>query len=323
MPPAPLHGGGLTMANGDDGGSGDPAQPGQQQQQHPPPPPLPPPPILALTVLPSRSVKTLHLVRHAEGFHNVAGVVDYSAYKRECFLDAHLTRVGWRQAHALRERLAAGGGEQQRQLHAADRPIRPAVVLTSPMARALETAVGAFGGPLLPFGHDEDEDDEDNAGDDGTPRQRRPQQQLLLMRGQRAEPGVREEHPPVSARGAPRFVAVEQAREHLGVHPCDRRRPLAGKRRAFPAVDFDAPHGAIAEEDDLWQPEHRETDAEIRDRAFELLRLVATARPEKELAIVSHSGLLRHMLAAAARDEGVRRPFDNAELRTVVLVVSP
>lgn len=273
---------------------------------------------MTLTLLPSRAVKTLHLVRHAEGFHNVAGAVDYANYKLEQFLDAHLTREGWRQAHTLRDRLLAarrgGDGDAEGGPSAI---VRPAVVLTSPLTRALETAVAAFGGPLLPFGHEED--DEDDGGNGG---QKNQQQRLLLMRGQRAEPGVREEHPPVSARGAPRFIAVEQAREHLGVHPCDRRRPLSGKRIAFPAVDWTT-HGPIPEEDALWHPTRRETESEIKQRALELLRVVASARPESEVAVVSHSSLLRHMMAAAARDEDVRRPFANAELRTVVLVVSP
>jgi len=33
-------------------------------------------------------------------------------------------------------------------------------------------------------------------------------------------------------------VVCELCREHLGVHPCDRRRPLAAYRAAFPALDW-------------------------------------------------------------------------------------
>jgi broad specificity phosphatase PhoE len=256
------------------------------------------PPPLVLTLHPSRHVKTLHLVRHAEGFHNVAGAIDYANYKLEKFLDAHLTREGWRQAFALRAELNAKAGDDRR-------PIRPAVVLTSPLTRALETAAAAFGGPVLSSSSEEQE----------------PPPAPLLMRAQQAQPGVKEQHPPISSVGAPPFAAVELAREHLGVHPCDRRGPLSIKRAAFPAVDFDA--HALTEEDELWRSDERETESEIKARAMALLRLVAVGRAEDEVAVVSHSSLLRHMLAAAARDEGVRRPFANAELRTVCLVVSP
>jgi len=42
------------------------------------------------------------------------------------------------------------------------------------------------------------------------------------------------------ARGTacPPFVAMEACREHIGEHPCDRRRPIAEQRRDFPGVDF-------------------------------------------------------------------------------------
>jgi broad specificity phosphatase PhoE len=295
MPPP--HGGG-GGGDGTEAAAGDGSS-GQQAAATTTAAPSSPPPPLVLTLHPSRHVKTLHLVRHAEGFHNVAGALDYANYKLEKFLDAHLTREGWNQAHALRAELinqrAAGPGNGGR------RPIRPAVVLTSPLTRALETAAAAFGGPVL------------SGSEEGGP--------ALLMRAQQAQPGVREQHPPISALGAPPFAAVELAREHLGVHPCDRRGPLSIKRAAFPAVDFDA--HALSEEDELWRSDRRETEGEIQARALALLRLVAVGRAEDEVAVVSHSSLLRHMLAAAARDEGVRRPFANAELRTVCLVVSP
>ena len=42
------------------------------------------------------------------------------------------------------------------------------------------------------------------------------------------------------ARGTacPPFVAMEACREHIGEHPCDRRRPISEQRRDFPGVDF-------------------------------------------------------------------------------------
>ena len=43
------------------------------------------------------------------------------------------------------------------------------------------------------------------------------------------------------ARGTacPPIVADEACREHIGEHPCDRRRPISEQRRDFPGVDFD------------------------------------------------------------------------------------
>ena len=45
-------------------------------------------------------------------------------------------------------------------------------------------------------------------------------------------------HPAVSTKGALPFLACELAREQLGQHPCDRRRPLATYREQFPGVDL-------------------------------------------------------------------------------------
>ncbi|KAK4781409.1 hypothetical protein SAY86_015511 [Trapa natans] len=46
--------------------------------------------------------KTLHLVRHAEGFHNVEGEKDFKAYLSYDLLDAQLTPLGWQQARIAR-----------------------------------------------------------------------------------------------------------------------------------------------------------------------------------------------------------------------------
>jgi hypothetical protein len=58
-------------------------------------------------------------------------------------------------------------------------------------------------------------------------------------------------------------------REQLGVHPCDKRRPLQYYRHRFPAVDFSE---VRCEEDELWDAQHRESVAEIRERAVAFLQ---------------------------------------------------
>ena len=65
----------------------------------------------------------------------MAGRQDQAAYLSYDYFDAHLTEHGWRQAHALRDHIAA-----------LPEPLRVDAVIVSPLSRALETAAGAFGG---------------------------------------------------------------------------------------------------------------------------------------------------------------------------------
>ena len=92
-----------------------------------------------LTVLPMRHTKVLHLIRHGQGYHNVAGGADPVAYRHWDWEDAHLTPAGWQQALALRAHLAGLGPA-----------FRPGLVVVSPLTRTLETAAGVFGAPWQP-----------------------------------------------------------------------------------------------------------------------------------------------------------------------------
>lgn len=87
------------------------------------------------------------------------------------------------------------------------------VVIVSPLTRALETAVGCFGNFAQPS--------------NGTPP---------LMMEISEQPGVRAAHPAVSSEGCPPFIAYELCREHLGVHPCDRRHTISQKQGMFPGA---------------------------------------------------------------------------------------
>jgi hypothetical protein len=51
-------------------------------------------------------------------------------------------------------------------------------------------------------------------------------------------PGKRTAHGAISAAGCPPMVAWEGCREHLGMHPCDKRRTMREIAPSFPAVDF-------------------------------------------------------------------------------------
>uniref|UniRef100_A0A0A9C1B5 Phosphoglycerate mutase family protein n=1 Tax=Arundo donax TaxID=35708 RepID=A0A0A9C1B5_ARUDO len=84
---------------------------------------------------PLHRCKTVYLVRHAQGIHNVEGDKDPSAYNSLALLDAHLTPLGWKQAECLREHVNKSGLAKRIEL-----------VISSPLLRAMQTAVGVFGG---------------------------------------------------------------------------------------------------------------------------------------------------------------------------------
>lgn len=46
--------------------------------------------------------QVLHLIRHGEGYHNVAGRRDHSLYSSWEYEDAHLTQFGWEQVCVCR-----------------------------------------------------------------------------------------------------------------------------------------------------------------------------------------------------------------------------
>ncbi|XP_022731465.1 phosphoglycerate mutase-like protein 1 [Durio zibethinus] len=78
------------------------------------------------------SQKLLHLVRHAQGLHNL------EAEKRPTsidLVDPELSSQGWQQVRDQRKNLSASGLLE-----------RIEVVITSPLLRTLQTSVGIFGG---------------------------------------------------------------------------------------------------------------------------------------------------------------------------------
>lgn len=88
---------------------------------------------------------------------------------------------------------------------------------------------------------------------------------------------------------------VELARETLGVVNCDRRKFLTPKQKTYPDLDFDH---VVSEEDTWWQPDHRETNAEIAHRAMRFLRRVYYDCPDDSVVVVSHSGFSRGCFSA-------------------------
>ncbi|KAJ0024966.1 hypothetical protein Pint_08546 [Pistacia integerrima] len=54
-------------------------------------------PATGTSLYPSHRCKTIHLVRHAQGIHNVAGEKSHDAYMSYDYFDAYLTPLGWQQ----------------------------------------------------------------------------------------------------------------------------------------------------------------------------------------------------------------------------------
>ncbi|EFH64510.1 predicted protein [Arabidopsis lyrata subsp. lyrata] len=261
---------------------------------------------------PLHRCKTIHLVRHAQGVHNVEGEKNHEAYLSEDLFDAHLTPLGWQQVDNLLKHVKASGISNSIEL-----------VVVSPLLRTLQTAVGTFGGEGYKDGL--------NAP-------------LLMTAG-----AGNSDRPAISSLNCPPFIAVESCREHLvcllihllhnwhllksnffemflflvqGVHPCDRRRNITKYREMFPAIDFSL---IESDEDVLWKPNVREEDQDIAARGVKFFNWLST-RKEKEIAVVTHSGFLYHTLKSFGNDcdpsvkNEISSKFANCELRSVVLV---
>eukprot|EP00258_Populus_trichocarpa_P043364 XP_024459383.1 phosphoglycerate mutase-like protein 1 isoform X2 [Populus trichocarpa] len=237
------------------------------------------------SLYPLHRCKTIHVVRHAQGLHNVEGEKNYKAYLNPEYLDAPLTQLGWQQVNYLRKHVHASGLSKRVEL-----------VVTSPLLRTLQTAVGVFGGEGYTDGM--------NA--------------LPLMVANVGNSG----REAISSRNSPPFIAVEDCREHFGVHPCDKRHNVSEYQFLFPAVDFSL---IETDEDVLWKADVRETTEELAARGLKFLNWLWT-RKEKEIAIVTHSGFLVHTLRAFGTDchplvkKEMDTRFANCELRSMVIV---
>ncbi|XP_021617520.1 phosphoglycerate mutase-like protein 1 isoform X2 [Manihot esculenta] len=85
-------------------------------------------------LIPLGHSKIIHLVRHAQANHNVAGKKDHDALLSPEFFDASLSSLGLEQVSNLSNHVYASGLLKKIDL-----------VITSPLLRAMQTAVGVFG----------------------------------------------------------------------------------------------------------------------------------------------------------------------------------
>ncbi|KAI4320225.1 hypothetical protein MLD38_033729 [Melastoma candidum] len=126
----------------------------------------------------------------------------------------------------------------------------------------------------------------------------------------------------ISSLNCPPILAVELCREHLGVRPCDKRSSISNYRTLFPGVDFSM---VECDEDILWNADIREANEELAERGRQFLNWLWTRR-EKEIAVVTHSGFLFHIMSSFGNDchpsikTEICKHFANCELRSVVIV---
>ncbi|CAA0806742.1 Phosphoglycerate mutase-like protein 1 [Striga hermonthica] len=239
-----------------------------------------------LSLFPLHRTKTIHLVRHAQGIHNVEGDKNYNAYMSPEYFDAHLTELGWQQVV----------DNLRKHVHSTGLINKIDVVITSPLTRTIQTAVGVFGGKGCTDNTDI----------------------LPLMIANAGNSG----RAAISSLNSPPILAVEQCREHLGVHPCDKRRSIGEYQCLFPAVDFSL---IESDDDSAWKADVRETKEEVATRGKNFFNWLFT-RKEKEIAIVTHSGFLFHTLATLGNDchplvkKEISSHFANCELRSMVIV---
>ena len=82
-----------------------------------------------------------------------------------------------------------------------------------------------------------------------------------------------------------RPVVEELVRERYGVHTCDRRSRRSLLQEKFPGFDFDT---CMPEEDELWEPDRRETIEEHAERMRKFLDKVFE-RNETFISVTTHT----------------------------------
>lgn len=241
--------------------------------------------------------KKVHFIRHAEGYHNVATKENGS---NDCLLrgkgtlakdhplyDSRLTQKGIQQSVDLKNYLA-NRPSGNRSFTAFD------LVVVSPLTRTCETAFHIF----------------------GTPRE--PGKPAFLSKGT-APVGTPEEQAGINVP-PPRFLVREECRERWGHYVCDGRRSIEEISAEFPNFDF----SEVRHNEDEWYSDERESDDHCCERAVKFLEWL-NQRPEKCIAVVTHSSFLRHLFGQFGETlhyedrENLQRLAGNCELRSIVL----
>ncbi|KAI9201388.1 hypothetical protein LWI28_022691 [Acer negundo] len=184
----------------------------------------------ATTAYSLQRCKILHLVRHGQGIHNVEGEKGNHVLLSDELFDAHLSPLGRQQVDNLRKQIQSCGLSKKIDL-----------VITSPMSRTLQTALGVFGSE----GH---------------------------------SMTVNEKNGAKSTLNGPPIVAVELCRERMGLHPCDKRGNISEYQSNFPVIDFKL---VESEDDILWKADTRETLEEVADRGKKFIKWLWTRQEKE------------------------------------------
>ncbi|KAH7567607.1 hypothetical protein JRO89_XS07G0102300 [Xanthoceras sorbifolium] len=243
-----------------------------------------------------QNCKILHMVRHGQGVHNVEAEKNVDALLSPELFDAPMSSLGWQQVFELRKRV-----------HASRLLNRVELVVTSPLLRTMQTAVGVFGNE----GHIYGSSDVDS----------------VMAANERNYSSQNA----ISTLNYPPIVASELCRDRLHknlywefVHV------TRGEASASVSLFFQkltSLRQMDGEEDELWYlyPDAREPYEDIAAREIQFLKWLWT-RPEKEIVVVSHGVVLQHILYVLENDcdpsvkTQLCRRFNNCELRSVVIV---
>ncbi|KAJ8769030.1 hypothetical protein K2173_024026 [Erythroxylum novogranatense] len=237
------------------------------------------------SLFPLHRCKTLHLVRHAQGTHNVEGDKSYKAYYSPEYFDAPLTPLGWQQVGHLRNHVHACGLSK-----------RVDLVIVSPLLRTLQTAVGVFG------------------GGDYTDRM----DVLPLMVANAGNSG----RAAISSLNSPPFLAVEHCREHLGICPCHGRQNVSNYQLLFPAIDFSP---IETDEDTLWKAKVRETSDELAARGLKFMNWLWTRKEKEIAIVTHSGFLFHTLNTFGSDchplvKKEICKRFANCELRSMIIV---
>jgi len=283
--------------------------------------------LFSLTKAPTNA-KVLHLIRHAEGRHNVA-CPERCEYKLPSHWDASLTPRGVEQCRQLAKRIRSGeaGNEIRNNVDC---------VVISPMTRCLQTAMLSLSHLRCRDGFGVD--DASNAGSSNasssSPSAAARVEDIDTSSSSRSG----------NTRTVVPFIAHESWRETVNFL-CDSRRPLPILRSEFPAVNFDS---VQHDDDPLWHKyqieygDHLEFDGmrestdgmHLYRRAREAWTMLSQ-RPERNVVVVGHSAFFMHMFqpyldemmgVVEYADDEVRAlmmdaGFGNCELKSVAFEI--
>jgi broad specificity phosphatase PhoE len=217
--------------------------------------------------------KTIHFIRHAEGYHNEVNrqygddtPVTYTTPNAWDYQDAKLTKTGIDQCVHVRKTMIHG-------------MIHPELIVVSPFTRTLQTAHIMFSCQRIPF------------------------------------------------------LVHDLCGERRGKYTCDKRRtkteiinelqPLYTYTNEI--INFTT-YAYDTENDELWNVE-RELDTNVTQRCIRMMQWLGS-RPEKDIAVVTHSSWLKHLFHAFGHvqidtkdQQKLHRLSGNAEIRSITLAL--